>query len=73
MLIEITLNQNAVYDVKIDCKYLENYAKNQFYNTESDEFTTGNTTGSDGFDTKQSRAFITFKSDKVALSAGVQA
>jgi hypothetical protein len=43
-------------------------AKNQFYNMESDEFTTHNTTGSDGLiRNNQERLFTTFKSDKVAF------
>lgn len=61
---------NAVYDVKIDSvNTLKFTAKTNFYNTESDEFTTGNTTGSDGLlRNKQERLFTT-KSDKESLSA----
>ncbi|RKS94843.1 outer membrane receptor protein involved in Fe transport [Flavobacterium limicola] len=61
---------NAVYDVKIDSvNTLKLTAKTNFYNTESDEFTTGNTTGSDGLlRNKQERLFTT-KSDKQSLSA----
>jgi hypothetical protein len=61
---------NAVYDVKIDSvNTLKFTAKTNFYNTESDEFTTGNTTGSDGLlRNKQERLFTT-KSDKQSLSA----
>jgi hypothetical protein len=45
-------------------------AKNQFYNAESDEFTT-NTTGSDGLIRNKQERLFTTKSDKAALSAGV--
>lgn len=61
---------NAVYDVKIDSvNTLKFTAKTNFYNTESDEFTTGSTNGSDGLlRNKQERLFTT-KSDKESLSA----
>ena len=61
---------NAVYDVKIDSvNTLKFTAKTNFYNTESDEFTTGSTIGSDGLlRNKQERLFTT-KSDKESLSA----
>ncbi|MBB1192438.1 hypothetical protein DNC80_01990 [Flavobacterium sp. SOK18b] len=62
---------NAVYDVKIDSvNTLKITAKTNFYNTESDEFTTGNTTGSDGLIRNNQERLFTTKSDKVALSAG---
>ena len=62
---------NAVYDVKIDSvNTLKITAKTNFYNTESDEFTTGNTTGSDGLIRNNQERLFTTKSEKVALSAG---
>ena len=63
---------NAVYDVKLDSiNSLKITAKTNFYNTDSDEFTRGNTTGNDGLlKNKQERMFAT-KSDKQSLFASV--
>ena len=63
---------NAVYDVKLDSiNSLKIIAKTNFYNTDSDEFTRGNTTGNDGLlKNKQERMFAT-KSDKQSLFASV--
>ncbi|WP_338646758.1 outer membrane beta-barrel protein [Flavobacterium sp. KS-LB2] len=61
---------NAVYDVKIDSvNTLKFTAKTNFYNTESDEFTTGNTTGSDGLLRNNQQRLFTTKSDKESISA----
>ena len=62
---------NAVYDVKLDSvNSIKFSARTNFYNTDSDEFTDGITTGNDGIvKNKQQRSFTT-NSDKSALSAG---
>ncbi|MBG6063382.1 hypothetical protein IWX83_003192 [Flavobacterium sp. CG_9.1] len=61
---------NAVYDVKIDSvNTLKFTAKTNFYNTESDEFTTGNTTGSDGLLRNRQERLFTTKSNKESVSA----
>ena len=63
---------NATYDVKLDSvNSLKITTKTNFYDTESDEFTNGSTTGNDGLlKNKQQKTFIT-KSDKQSLSANV--
>ncbi len=63
---------NAIYDVKIDSlNSLQITTKTNFYNTESGEFTNGNTTGIDGLlKNKQLKTFTT-KSDKQSLFASV--
>jgi hypothetical protein len=63
---------NAIYDVKLDTlNSLRVTAKTNFYTTESDEFTSGNTTGNDGLlKNKQLKTFTT-DSDKTALSASI--
>lgn len=63
---------NATYDVKLDSvNSIKFTAKTNFYNTESDEFTNGTTTGNDGLlKNKQQKTFIT-KSDKQSLQANV--
>lgn len=63
---------NAVYDVKLDSlNSIKFTAKTNFYDTESDEFTNGETKGNDGLiKNKQSRTFIT-DSDKQSLNANV--
>jgi hypothetical protein len=63
---------NAIYDVKIDSlNSLRITAKTNFYTTESDEFTDGNTTGDDGsLKNKQLKTFTT-DSDKTSLSASI--
>lgn len=63
---------NATYDVKLDSvNSIKITAKTNFYNTESDEFTNGTTTGNDGLlKNKQQKTFIT-KSDKESLLASV--
>lgn len=62
----------AIYDVKLDSvNSLKITANSNFYDTESDEFTNGTTTGSDGIlKNKQQRAFTT-NSDKAVLFASV--
>jgi hypothetical protein len=63
---------NAIYDVKLDSlNSLRITTKTNFYNTESDEFTSGNTTGIDGLlKNKQLKTFTT-DSDKTSLSASI--
>lgn len=63
---------NAVYDIKLDTiNSIKITAKTNFYTTESDEFTNGNTTGSDGLlKNKQEKTFNT-NSDKESLFAGI--
>lgn len=63
---------NATYDVKLDSvNSIKFTAKTNFYDTESDEFTNGSTTGGDGLlKNKQEKTFIT-KSDKESLFASV--
>ncbi|EJL62961.1 outer membrane beta-barrel protein [Flavobacterium sp. CF136] len=63
---------NATYDVKLDSvNSIKITAKTNFYNTESDEFTNGTTTGNDGLlKNKQEKTFIT-KSDKESLLASI--
>lgn len=63
---------NATYDVMLDSvNSIKFSAKTNFYNTESDEFTNGITTGGDGLlKNKQERTFTT-NSDKTSLSASV--
>ena len=63
---------NATYDVKLDSiNSLKFTAKTNFYNTESDEFTNGNTTGDDGLlKNKQEKTFTT-NSDKTSLLASI--
>ncbi|MEO8253240.1 MAG: outer membrane beta-barrel protein [Flavobacterium sp.] len=63
---------NATYDVQLDSvNSIKFSAKTNFYNTDSDEFTNGTTTGNGGIlKNKQQRAFTT-NSDKSALSANV--
>ena len=60
---------NVVYDVKIDSiNTLKITTKANFYNTESEEFTTGNTTGSDGLIRNNQERLFTINSDKAAIS-----
>jgi hypothetical protein len=63
---------NATYDVILDSvNSIKFTAKTNFYNTESDEFTNGITTGGDGLlKNKQERTFTT-NSDKTSLSASI--
>lgn len=63
---------NATYDVKLDSvNSIKFTARTNFYDTESDEFTEGVTTGSDGLlKNKQQKTFIT-NSDKQSLQANV--
>ena len=63
---------NAIYDVKLDSvNSLKITANSNFYDTESDEFTNGTTTGNGGIlKNKQQRAFTT-NSDKAALFTSV--
>jgi hypothetical protein len=63
---------NAIYDVKLDSlNSLRITTKTNFYTTESDEFTSGNTTGDDGLlKNKQLKTFTT-DSDKTSLSASI--
>lgn len=63
---------NATYDVKLDSlNSIKFTAKTNFYNTESDEFTNGTTTGGDGFlKNKQQKTFTT-NSDKESLFASI--
>ncbi|MBA0882281.1 outer membrane beta-barrel protein [Flavobacterium undicola] len=63
---------NATYDVKLDSlNSIKFTAKTNFYNTESDEFTDGTTTGADGvLKNKQQKTFTT-NSDKESLFASV--
>lgn len=63
---------NATYDVKLDSlNSIKFTAKTNFYNTESDEFTNGSTTGADGLlKNKQQKTFTT-KSDKESLFASI--
>jgi hypothetical protein len=63
---------NVIYDVKLDSlNSLKITTKTNFYTTESDEFTSGNTTGSDGLlKNKQVKTFTT-DSDKTSLSASI--
>ena len=63
---------NATYDVKLDSvNSIKFTARTNFYDTESDEFTDGVTTGSDGLlKNKQQKTFIT-NSDKQSLQANV--
>uniref|UniRef100_UPI00374C8E94 TonB-dependent receptor n=1 Tax=Flavobacterium sp. TaxID=239 RepID=UPI00374C8E94 len=63
---------NAVYDVKLDSmNTLKITAKANFYNTESDEFTNGNTTDGDGVLKNKRQMNVDTKSDKNYLSAGI--
>ena len=63
---------NATYDVKLDSvNSIKFTARTNFYDTESDEFTDGATTGNDGLlKNKQQKTFIT-NSDKQSLQANV--
>lgn len=63
---------SATYDVKLDSvNSIKFTAKTNFYNTESDEFTDGTTTGNKGLlKNKQQKTFIT-KSDKQSLQANI--
>ena len=63
---------NATYDVKLDSvNSIKFTAKTNFYNTDSDEFTNGITTGDKGLlKNKQEKRFIT-NSDKESLFASV--
>lgn len=63
---------NAVYDIRIDSvNTLKITTKTNFYTTESDEFTTGSTMGSDGLLRNNQERLFTTNSDKTALSASV--
>lgn len=63
---------NATYDVKLDSvNSIKFTAKTNFYRTDSDEFTNGQTTGDNGLlKNKQEKTFIT-KSDKQSLFASI--
>ncbi len=63
---------NAIYDIKLDTlNSLRITAKTNFYDTESNEFTSGNTTGNDGLlKNKQLKTFTT-DSYKTSLSASI--
>jgi hypothetical protein len=63
---------NATYDVKLDSvNSIKFTAKTNFYNTESDEFTNGMTTGDNGLlKNKQEKTFTT-NSDKESLFASI--
>ncbi|MFV8374205.1 outer membrane beta-barrel protein [Flavobacterium sp. LB1P71] len=63
---------NATYDVKLDSiNSIKFTAKTNFYTTDSDEFTNGQTTGDNGLlKNKQEKIFIT-KSDKESLFASI--
>lgn len=63
---------NATYDVKLDSvNSIKFTAKTNFYSTDSDEFTNGQTTGDNGLlKNKQEKTFIT-KSDKQSLFASI--
>jgi hypothetical protein len=63
---------NATYDVKLDSvNSIKFTAKTNFYNTESDEFTNGATTGVGGLlKNKQEKTFTT-QSDKTSLFASI--
>jgi hypothetical protein len=63
---------NVSYDVKLDSvNSIKFTSKTNFYNTESDEFTNGETTGNDGLlKNRQQKKFIT-NSDKQSLQANV--
>nr|WP_315247995.1 outer membrane beta-barrel family protein [uncultured Flavobacterium sp.] len=62
---------NATYDVKLDSlNSLKFTAKTNFYDTKSDEFSNGTTTGNGVLKNKQRKTFIT-DSDKQSLNANV--
>ncbi|GGA68293.1 collagen-binding protein [Flavobacterium palustre] len=63
---------NATYDVKLDSlNSIKFTARTNFYDTESDEFTNGTTTGADGvLKNKQQKTFTT-NSDKESLFASI--
>nr|WP_314895804.1 outer membrane beta-barrel protein [uncultured Flavobacterium sp.] len=63
---------NATYDVKLDSlNSIKFTAKTNFYTTDSDEFTNGQTTGDNGLlKNKQEKTFTT-KSDKESLFASI--
>ncbi len=63
---------NAIFDVKLDSlNSIKFSARTNFYETESDEFTNGETTGEAGIlKNKQQKTVIT-NSDKTSLSAGL--
>ncbi|CAD0006267.1 TonB-dependent receptor [Flavobacterium salmonis] len=62
---------NATYDVKLDSlNSIKFTAKTNFYNTESDEFINGTTTGNGVLKNKQEKTFIT-NSDKQSLQANI--
>lgn len=63
---------NLIYDVKLDTlNSLRITAKTNFYTTESDEFTDGNTTGNDGLLKNKQLKTVTTNSDKTSLSASI--
>jgi hypothetical protein len=63
---------NAIYDVKLDSlNSLRITTKTNFFNTESDEFTNGNTTGIDGLLKNTQEKTFTTDSDKTSLSASI--
>lgn len=66
------LKLNATYDVKLDSlNSIKFTARTNFYNTESDAFTDGTTTGGDGLlKNKQQKTFTT-NSDKESLFASI--
>ncbi len=66
------LKLNATYDVKLDSlNSIKFTARTNFYNTESDAFTDGTTTGADGvLKNKQQKTFTT-NSDKESLFASI--
>jgi hypothetical protein len=62
----------ATYDVKLDSlNTLKFTAKTNFYNTESDEFTNGMTTGGGGLLKNKQKNLFTTNSDKTSLFASI--
>ena len=63
---------NVSYDVKLDSvNSIKFTSKTNFYNTESDEFTNGETTGNDGLLKNRQQKKIITNSDKQSLQANV--
>ncbi|MES2240854.1 MAG: outer membrane beta-barrel protein [Bacteroidota bacterium] len=63
---------NAIYDVKLDSvNSIKFSAKTNFYTTDSDEFTNGNTTGDGGILKNKQQKISTTNSDKTSLSASL--
>lgn len=63
---------NAIYDVKLDSlNSIRFTAKTNFYNTESEEYTNGFTTGDGGLLKNKQQKTFTIDSDKTAVSASI--